>query len=348
MSDQDLSIIPVINIDSGTPINTPISPITENNPTHPNYLRSLNNFQKNKIEKEDNKSDKSILIETSHKVFEKLTGSLTFLGKSIRDSLGSREEKVEDELEPVENPLVEYDIDVMGTSAYNRFVATWSSENGMLAVYPVDSQLGPQPSIFRIKTPFSKENVSPEHKIYISISEDGQYVAISRLIVLKKKSTDTPNMDDANADNIEETPESSFVVYSTKNSKKQDDSVLYSLEILGPLIFVHNNLLVCFTKNNMHLFSTKYWILQNSVQIDALVHSFPNYSNSCNDYLVKLYDILIESLKYGYLIWPEVRSGLSVWDVNGILRQWFYVEARNIIFTRNLFVISPKGNLVAR
>ena len=61
-----------------------------------------------------------------------------------------------------------------------------------------------------------------------------------------------------------------------------------------------------------------------------------------------IYDTLIESLKYGYLILPEEGDGFSVWDTDGILRQWFYVEAKNIASTRNLFAISPKGDLVAR
>src|SRR5688572_3486472 len=109
MNNQDLiSIVPVINVDSGTPLNTPLA---ERNP----YLINLNNFPNNKTNKDnDNRSERSSLLDTSHKVFEKLTGSLTALGKSIRNSLGSREEKDEGELEFIEKSSFEYDIDVMG------------------------------------------------------------------------------------------------------------------------------------------------------------------------------------------------------------------------------------------
>src|SRR5438046_2373010 len=119
MNDQDLiqeaNIVPVINIDSGTPLAEHL----------PFQINSYNN-------NDDNRSEKSSLLDTSHKVFEKLTGSLTALGKSIRNSLGSREEKEEAELEFIETSI-EHDIDVMGTSSRNRFVATWSSGNGVLA-----------------------------------------------------------------------------------------------------------------------------------------------------------------------------------------------------------------------
>src|SRR4051794_13056286 len=230
MSEQDLiQIIPVINVDSGSPLSTPV---VERDP----YFINLDNIRNNKSNKDDDhkseSSHKSSLLETPHKIIEKFTGSLTALGKSIRNSLGSREEEDKSELEFIEKSSFEYDIDVMGTSSCSRFVATWSSGSGMLTVFPVDDQLGPRRAIFWIKTPFNNKTVTPEHKIYISVSGDGQYVAISRMVILKESHTDTPNMDDANVDSIDQTPESSFVVYSTGDSKRPDHSTLYSMEIL--------------------------------------------------------------------------------------------------------------------
>lgn len=336
---QEANIIPVINIESGTPI--------KERPDHTisfDHLKTSFKHEKH----DDNKSDKSSLFSTSHKVFEKITGSLTALSKSLRDSfdLGGT-----DDLEIIDE--FKYDIDIVATSPSNKFIATWSLENGILAVFPFDSHSGPSNSIFTVKTPFNKENVSESKaRIYISISEDGQYVALSRMAITKERHVDTPNMDaTVNLDSSlqpEGIPESSFVIYSTRNSKKQIDSLLNSMEILGSLIFVRHHTLVCFTKNNMHLFSTKHWMLRKSIRIDALIHSSPKYSSLSNEYLIDIHDILIESLKYGYLLWPEEKDGISVWDVNGILRQWFYIEAKNISFTRNLFAISTKGDLVAR
>ncbi|RIA84286.1 hypothetical protein C1645_422571 [Glomus cerebriforme] len=338
---QEANIIPVINIDSGTPL----TPFNE----HPDFPIHFDHLKPSStIDKNDNKSETSDFIENTHKVFEKLSGSLTALSNSLRNSLDLG---VTDESVPIEK--IEHDIDIIGTSPCNKFIATWCSTNGLLAVFPIDSQFGPMQPIYSVITPFNKTNVSEHNtKIYISVSEDGQYVAISRMTIWKETPTESPNMDAAaNSDasqTSEQPPESSFVVYSTKNSKKQNDSVLNSMEILGPLIFVRHHTLVCFTKNNMHLFSTRVWILRNSVNINALCHSTPKYSYTSNEYLVHIYDIFIESLKFGYLIWPEGRDGLSVWDLNGILRQWFYIEVGNIPFSRNLFAISPKGDLVAR
>ncbi|GBC09599.1 hypothetical protein RclHR1_00090033 [Rhizophagus clarus] len=338
---QEANIIPVINIESGTPI-------TE----RPDYSISFDHlktsFSHERHEHNDDKSDKSSLFNTSHKVFEKITGSLTALSKSLRDSL---ELGGADELEMVQE--FNYDIDIVATSPDNKYIATWSLENGVLAVFPFDNHSGASNSIFTVKTPFNKENVPEQNaKIYLSVSEDGQYVAISRMTIMKESHADTPNMDAAvnvnTSQQSEQMPESSFVVYSIKDSRKQNDSMLNSMEILGSLTFVRHHTLVCFTKNNMHLFSTKYWILLKSVRIDALIYSSPRYSNISNEFMVNLHDILSESLKYGFLLWPEEKDGISVWDVNGILRQWFYVEAKNISSSRNLFAMSNKGDLVAR
>ncbi|CAB4378825.1 unnamed protein product [Rhizophagus irregularis] len=340
---QEANIIPVINIESGTPI-------TER-PDHSISFDHLKTSFTHEKHFDDSKSDKSSLglVSTSHKVFEKITGSLTALSKSLRDSFDLGET---DELEII-NDEFKYDIDIVATSPGNKFIATWSLENGILAVFPFDSHSGPSNSIFTVKTPFNKDNVSESKaKIYISVSEDGQYVAISRVTITKESHVDTPNMDATatlnNSQQPERIPESSFVVYSIKNSKQQNDSLLNSMEILGPLIFVRHHTLVCFTKNNMHLLSTKHWVLRKSIRIDALIHSSPKYSNLSNEYMIDVHNILIESLKYGYLLWPEEKDGISVWDINGILRQWFYVEAKNISSTRNLFAISTKGDLVAR
>jgi hypothetical protein len=336
---QEANIIPVINIESGTPI-------TE----RPDYSISFDHL-KTSFRHENhvhNDADKSSLFNTSHKVFEKITGSLTALSKSLRDSFELGET---DELEMVEE--FSYDIDIVATSPGNKFIATWSLENGILAVFPFDSHSGPSNSIFTVKTPFNKENVvENKSKIYISVSEDGQYVAISRITITKENHVDTPNMDAAanlnDSEQLEKLPGSSFVVYSVKNSKKQNDSILNSMDILGSLIFVRQHTLVCFTKSNMHLFSTRHWVLRKSIRIDALLYSFPKYSLSSSEFMMNIHDILTESLKYGYLLWPEEKDGISVWDINGILRQWFYVEAKNISTTRNLFAISTKGDLVAR
>ncbi len=340
----DANIIPVVNVDSGTPI-------TERPPT---FSLSLEESFKNKIDiiDESDKSDKSILLETSHKVFEKLTGSLTSLSRTIKNSLdlgiGNSNEEGETELTG-KSPVV-YDIDVMGISPGNKFVATWSSTDGILAVFPIDGQHGLMSPKFGIKTPFDKTSVSENKtKIYLSVSEDGQYVSISKMTILEENQNESPNMEVAAANSSARILRSfEHVVYSTDNSTKQNNSKLNSMLTIGPLIFINEQRLICFTKNEIHLFSTKSWKLYDSIDISALIHYSPHYSEDSNEYLGNIYDILTESLRYGYLIWPEERSGLSVWDIDGKLRQWFYVEARNISNTRNLFAISPNGNLVAR
>src|SRR5215472_11021010 len=100
---QEANIIPVISIESGTPI-----------AEHPDYtlnfdhLKSFKHGKHNKVD-DDNKSERSSL---SNKVFEKITGSLTTLGKSLRSSLDLG---VPDELEEIAERF-EYDIDIMVTS----------------------------------------------------------------------------------------------------------------------------------------------------------------------------------------------------------------------------------------
>ncbi|CAI2168242.1 4418_t:CDS:2 [Funneliformis geosporum] len=346
----DTNIIPVITIDSG-------SPMVERPPT---YSLSLDNIKPscNKIDdRESRGSDKSSLFDTSHKVFEKISGSLTAWSRSIRDSLEFGDENDENELEKLGKSPVEYDIDVMALSPGNKFIATWSSTDGILAVFPIDSQNVPMESTFGIKTPYNKITASQDqYKIYISVSEDGQYVAISTMTIMKDNQKDSPNMDAENSDisksAINTQSQSSFVVYSTIHKTENYNNKLgklNSMDILGPLIFVNNQRLVCFTESEMHLFYTKSWRLHgSSIDISALIHSCPKYSDDDNEYLLYTYDILIESLKYGYLIWPENLSGLSVWDTDGMLKQWFYIEAKNISYSRNLFAISSDGNLVAR
>ncbi|CAG8574427.1 14597_t:CDS:2 [Funneliformis mosseae] len=338
----DTNIIPVITIDAG-------SPIIGRPPT--NSL-SLENFKTscNKVgSKESRESDKSILSEASHKVFEKISDSWSALSKSIRGSLEIGGNNDENELERGKS-LVEYDIDVMALSPGNKFITTWSSTDGILAVFPIDSQNGPINSIFSIRTSYNQTTASnDQYKVYISVSEDGQYVAISNMKILEDNQKDSPNMDDAiSIDSNSVNTQSSFVVYSINHHKEQCNTKLGNLDtmdISGPLIFVNNQRLVCFTKNEMHLYSTKSWRLNYSIDISALIHSCPRYSDSSNEFLMHIYDALIESLKFGYLIWAENRSGLSVWDTDGMLKQWFYVEARNISNSRNLFAISPNGNL---
>ncbi|CAG8517891.1 4234_t:CDS:2 [Acaulospora colombiana] len=290
--------------------------------------------------------------ECSPKIFENFTGSLTRLGHSLLSSSSVRRE--DDVYLDIEKIPVENNIDIISCSPDNNFVASWCREDGILAVWPitkdrVGKQLSPS---FAVKSPFDKTNVDGS-KIYISVSEEGKYVSISRIKILDGGEEETPNMEKVesermNGKSLDFISSSSFVVYSTANSSQPPhDSKLSDLEISGPLIFVPHSRLVCFTRHEMYTFSTKSWKIIHSLRISQLIRSTPGYNHERNQFLLDVYDIMADSLRYGYLLWSERDRGLSVWDLDGMLKQWFYVESKNDSPKDCLHAISKDGNLVA-
>ncbi|CAG8503339.1 7952_t:CDS:2 [Acaulospora morrowiae] len=292
---------------------------------------------------------------SSPKLFENFTGSLTRLGHSL---LSSNSIKREDDvyIDIAEKVAIENDISIISCSPDNEYVASWCREDGILAVWPITKgriggRLSPS---FAVKTPFDKTNVDGS-KVYLSVSEEGKYVVISRMKIIDGEEEETPNLEiipnveseKLAGKSLDITPHSSFVVYSTAPHLPQDPK-LNDLEILGPLIFVHHSRLVCFTKRDMHIFSTKSWKIINSIRISQLIRSTPGYNHDKNQFLADVYDILIDNLRYDSLLWPEKDQGLSVWNLDGLLKQWFYLESKSVSQSDNLYAISRDGSLVAR
>ncbi|CAG8707599.1 3906_t:CDS:2, partial [Acaulospora morrowiae] len=239
----------------------------------------------------------------------------------------------------------------MGSSPGERYVATWSREDGVLAMWPVLHDSTKLSRIFSAKTPFNKTTVGNTEKIYVSVSEYGDYVSIAKVTIIEH-TTETVNMDSANSSSAKaEKPEASYVIYSTninEHHRHDHTSRLSLLDLSGPLIFCHDSRMVGFTDDFMYLFSTRTWKVVNNVCISQLVQIAPRYSPDSNVFITEIYDILIHSLRNDCLVWPEGKSGLSVWDPEGTLKQWFYVEYENLLSSRNLYAISQNGRIVAR
>ncbi|CAG8459846.1 16437_t:CDS:2 [Acaulospora colombiana] len=250
------------------------------------------------------------------KMFEKLSGSMLAMNK-----------KDDEWMDITSKNYIDKNIDVMGSSPGEKYIVTWSRED--------------------VKTPFNKTTVESNEKIYVSISECGGFASISKMTIIENTG-ETVNMDSVNSHDLSK-PEACFAVYSTTLNHQHDHSSrINSLPISGPLIFCPHSRMVCFTEENMYIFSTNNWKIINNLSVSQLIKIAPNYSSDSNAFLSKVYDILICSLKNGYIIWPETSSGLSVWDLEGTLKQWFYIESKNQRPSHNLYAISKSGEIVAR
>ncbi|CAG8466920.1 11257_t:CDS:10 [Diversispora eburnea] len=234
-------------------------------------------------------------------------------------------------------------IDIIGVSPGEKYIVTWSRNNGLLAVWPTDQDSTKLSYTFSIKTRFDETVLKKADKIYVSVSEDGEYVAISKITIIGGENTETVNMDsfDSPISDSEYSSTTSFDIYSTNLNNSHHYTRLNSLEVTGPLIFVRNSHLMCFVKDEIYLVSTRSWKIINKINFDQLIQSAPSYSSDSNAFIIDIYDILINTLRYDYMVWPEDNNGLSVWDFEGKLKQWFYTGTKEPSHT--LHSISHNG-----
>ncbi|CAG8818600.1 7810_t:CDS:2, partial [Racocetra persica] len=265
-------------------------------------------------------------------IFERLTDSVTSLDKTPKDERSSFDTKSESNIIK--------DFTIIACSPGNKFIAGWCNDDGILAVC------------------FNKSNTQ-DSEIFLSVSEDGNFVAISRMKIISVADTESPDMDSERnlglnmPDTVKfiSTPQTSFTVYSTSPNSPRNYTGLIDLEtieILGPLIFIHGSRFVIFTRHNLYIFSTILGIPIYSVYLGLLIKSVPEYNHDDNLFLIDCYKMLSTSLKtgLGYMLWQE-NSGLSVWDSNGVLKQWFYVDPKNSSPKDSLYAISESSELVA-
>ncbi|RIB17695.1 hypothetical protein C2G38_2186694 [Gigaspora rosea] len=285
-------------------------------------------------------------------VYEKLAESVTSLDKISKDVRTSVEIKSES--------IIIKNISIIACSPGNKFIAGWCKDDGILAVWSLvnnDSGNNDFRLIFTVKTSFNKSNIQ-DSGIYLSISEDGHYVAISRLKIVSVE--ESPDMDSAynlglNApDTLKSfsTPQTSFAVYSTISELPYISTGLNALEnveILGPILFINDSKFVFFTRHNLYICTTKFGIPIYNIYLGDLIKSVPEYSSDNNVFLIDCYNILSISLRIGlgYMLWPE-NNGLSIWDLDGVLKQWFYVDPKNSSPKNCLYAISESGELIAR
>ncbi|RHZ83264.1 hypothetical protein Glove_99g164 [Diversispora epigaea] len=238
-------------------------------------------------------------------------------------------------------------IDVIGVSPGEKYIITWSRNNGLLAVWPINQDSTKLSHTFSIKTKFNETVLKKTDKIYVSVSEDGEYVTISKITIIGGENTESVNMDSFDSPILDNEYSSitSFDIYST-NLNNSKHTRINSLEVTGPLIFVRNSHLMCFAKDEIYLISTNSWKIINKINFSQLIQNAPSYSSDSNAFIIDIYDILINSLRYGYMVWPEDNNGLSVWDIDGKLKQWFYTGSKESSHT--LHAISHTGSLVAR
>ncbi|CAG8481335.1 28389_t:CDS:2 [Gigaspora margarita] len=250
-------------------------------------------------------------------VYEKLAESVTSLNKIPKDDRTSVDVGIKSE-------SIIKDISIIACSPGNKFIAGWCKDDGILAVW----------------------------------SLDGHYVAISRLKIVSVE--ESPDMDSAynlglNAPNTVKsfaTPQTSFAVYSTISELPYISTGLNALEnveILGPLLFINDSKFVFFTRHNLYICTTNLGIPIYNIYLGDLIKSVPEYSHDNNVFLIDCYNILSISLRIGlgYMLWPE-NNGLSIWDLDGVLKQWFYVDPKNSSPKNCLYAISESGELIAR
>ncbi|CAG8471486.1 268_t:CDS:2 [Dentiscutata heterogama] len=284
-------------------------------------------------------------------VYEKLAESVTSLDKISKEDHTSIEIKSES--------AVVNKISKIALSPGNNFIAGWCEDDGILAVWSlVDNESGDNLHLkFTVKTSFNKFNIQ-DSRIHLSISEDGHYVAISRLKSVAVE--ESPDMDSAinlglsAPDTVKSfvTPQTSFAVYSTIPELPHISDGLNSLEnleMLGPLLFIHDSKFVFITRQYLYICTTKLGIPIYIVDLNELIKSVPEYSHESNLFLLDCYDMLSVSLRTGsgYMLWPE-NNGLSIWDLDGMLKQWFYVDPKNPSPKDCLYAISESGELIAR
>ncbi|CAG8639600.1 4949_t:CDS:2 [Racocetra fulgida] len=292
-------------------------------------------------------------------IFEKLTDSVTSLDKMPKDERSSIDIKSESNIIK--------DFTIIAYSPGNKFIAGWCNDDGILAVWSLvndngnnDGNVSDSRPMFIEKTSFNKSNTQ-DSEIFLSVSEDGNFVAISRMKIISVTDTESPDMDSERnlglnmpeeTVKLMSTPQTSFTVYSTSPNSPRNYTGLIDLEtieILGPLIFIHDSRFVIFTRHNLYIFSTILGIPIYSVYLGLLIKSVPGYNHDDNLFLIDCYKLLSTSLKtgLGYMLWQE-KDGLSVWDLNGVLKQWFYVDPKNSSPKDSLNAISESGELVAR
>ncbi|CAG8520135.1 11901_t:CDS:2 [Diversispora eburnea] len=275
---------------------------------------------------------------TSFRLFERLSDSFS----------RKKSEKVKhSDCENVTN-----EIHVISSSSDNKFIASWCKKDGLLAVWPIEKNRKKLHPIFATITPFNESN-SSDSRLYLSVSEEGDYVAISRIKIIQETS-ESPNMETntINSKKLKENVKFSFVVYSTfVNSINRDDIKLNKYEITSPLFFIKGSRLAFFTDNEMHIYSTKSWKMIRAIALEALVPIRMDEADIPPDFYFAVFsNMLMNSLKYGHLLIPEQHdshNGISLWDLDGTLKQWFNVNSGNeYIF--DVCIISEDGDLIAR
>ncbi|CAG8603916.1 21086_t:CDS:2, partial [Dentiscutata erythropus] len=282
--------------------------------------------------------------------FEKLAESIT---PNPNDAL--EDDLISIDVQPA---TIVKDISIIAYSPGKKFIAGWCKDDGILAVWSLvtnDSSDNDFNLMLAVKTRFDQSDIQ-DSKIYLSISEDGYYVAISRLKIISVEE-ESPDMDPAihfglmAPDNVKSftTPITSFAVYSSNFELPHIFSGLKDLEILGPLLFIHDSKFVFFTRDNLYICTTKFGTPICKVYLGELIKSVPGYSHENNLFLIDCYDILSISLKTssGYMLWPE-NNGLSIWNLDGVLKQWFYVDTKHSSPKDCLYAISESGELIAR
>ncbi|RHZ44801.1 hypothetical protein Glove_709g65 [Diversispora epigaea] len=280
---------------------------------------------------EKNKSSTSI---SSFKLFERLSD--TFTRKKNEKITHSNCENVKKQIHIISN------------SPDNKFIASWCKEDGLLAVWPIEKNRKKLSPIFTTVSPFRESNTS-DSRIYLSVSEEGDYVAISRIKIYHAE--ESPNME-TNPKNRSEDAKFSFVVYSTfVNSISRENIKLNKYEITSPLSFIKNSRLVFFTEEEMHIYSTETWKMIGRVSLVAMAPTrFDEFDLPPDFYVVIFSNMVMNSLKYGQLLIPEPHdshNGISFWDLDGTLIQWFYIDSGNDYFL-DLCVTSENGDLIAR
>ncbi|CAG8494522.1 27691_t:CDS:2 [Dentiscutata erythropus] len=284
-------------------------------------------------------------------VYEKLAESVTSLDKISKEDQTSIEIKSES--------VVVNKISKIALSPGNNFIAGWCEDDGILAVWSlVNNESGDDIHLkFTVKTSFNKFNIQ-DSRIHLSVSENGHYVAISRLKSVAVE--ESPDMESAinlglsAPDTVKSfvTPQTSFAVYSTIPELPHISDGLNSLEnleMLGPLLFINDSKFVFITRQHLYICTTKLGIPIYIVDLSELIKSVPEYSHESNLFLLDCYDMLSVSLRTGsgYMLWPE-NNGLSIWDLDGVLKQWFYIDPKNSSPKDCLYAISESGELIAR